>query len=107
MGNATLTCQDEQWDAPVPTCVPIQCPKIDETFRNGLVICSGYQYGSACQFKCSNNAVIEGPSRVTCNQDGEWSGETFCREISCDVELPYGKLKDTNCAEGMCFLGKK
>ena len=58
-GESEITCENETWSNSVPTCVPIECPKIDENFANGLSMCNGYVFGSQCTFKCASNAILE------------------------------------------------
>ena len=42
--------------------------------------------GSVVQFKCNRNYHLSGVSSISCEEDGQWSGESpTCTEVRCQV----------------------
>ncbi len=97
-GDEQLTCENEEWDRPIPTCVKVECEAIDELpFPNGINLCGGHVFKSECRLKCNQDAIMEGPDLVTCEADGSWSAETSCIQLSCDVRSLQEQITDPNC----------
>ena len=90
IGNTFVTCQSEGvWQKPLPECVLVTCPA--PVFRNGNVTVVrspnkgvGYPYGITLKFECGVGFQMSGDSLVTCQDDGQWSGQVpRCKTILC------------------------
>ncbi|CAG5096440.1 Oidioi.mRNA.OKI2018_I69.XSR.g14619.t2.cds [Oikopleura dioica] len=101
-GAEELTCINEKWDHPVPTCVKVECEAIDQLpFPNGINLCGGHVFNSECRLKCNQDAIMQGPDLVTCEADGNWSAETKCIQLSCDVSHLKDEITDKNCPSNL------
>ena len=102
VGLHPLVCQvDGNWQPPqVPQCQIKTCPAIPylshghyvpEVTVNGATDA----YGASHRAQCDPNHLVVGPTRITCNENGEWGPETkpSCEPVTCD---PYPGL-DSEC----------
>ncbi|XP_078001559.1 clotting factor C-like [Glandiceps talaboti] len=103
IGDVTLTCSSAgQWNGQLPTCV-IRC---DDPLSppHGTVEAStdDLKHGDAVQYKCHQGHVLIGDSQRTCQNDGQWSGETpRCVAVCSEPEVPSnGKLNGDSNFEG-------
>ncbi|XP_074872131.1 beta-2-glycoprotein 1-like [Carettochelys insculpta] len=81
-GSATLRCQDNQeWSGPTPTCHPVFCPPPGDIAEGYLVAVKKAQYraGELVYYLCKRNYLLDGTNRVTCQDNGTWSPQPFCR----------------------------
>ncbi|TNM88127.1 hypothetical protein fugu_006348, partial [Takifugu bimaculatus] len=80
-------CFVEGWDGVVPVCEAQQCPFIrvdNNVFVNGDP--EEATFGNVIRFSCKSKLdILEGPSEIYCNEEGEWSGRApKCIEKLCN-----------------------
>ncbi|XP_043197541.1 uncharacterized protein LOC122368017 [Amphibalanus amphitrite] len=67
------------------TCVPKQCPGIEDPV-NGLLVSTQdqYHYRDVISFYCNFGYVLQGASSLQCTSSGEWNGTVpTCEYASC------------------------
>ncbi|KAF7648105.1 hypothetical protein LDENG_00161570 [Lucifuga dentata] len=83
-------CMADGWDGLVPVCEAQHCSVI-HVDDNVLVTGDPEEatYGNVLRFTCkSSSEILNGPSEIICNENGEWSGEVpKCIEIKCQVPV--------------------
>ncbi|KAI8482553.1 hypothetical protein Bbelb_397010, partial [Branchiostoma belcheri] len=115
VGASSLTCQsDRTWSGNLPTCeVTVQeCPTLNAP-PNGAV--SG---DNVLTFTCNTGYNLVGPSTLTCQGDGTWSGSPpTCEAVQCptlsnptngDVSYStgyYGDVASYSCDTGYSLNG--
>ncbi|CAH1790204.1 unnamed protein product [Owenia fusiformis] len=79
MGSSILTCMpDGAWDQNVPFCSKIQCPVVIQP-ANGAASGNDRDKDSRVTFTCSSDHVLKGSDTITCQANGQWSGNVpFC-----------------------------
>ena len=97
VGAKSLNCgEDEQWDGPWSSCLPMPCPNPDVPPHATLPNQDVWRVGDTAEYKCQQGFKIDGTSSRTCvsnGYDGEWDGPVpECKVIKCpDVTKPqYG-----------------
>ncbi|XP_057896004.1 complement component receptor 1-like protein [Melospiza georgiana] len=79
-GAAQSQCQaDGTWHPPVPTCQPVQCPRLPR--QDDVVISFNkmwYEVNETVTFYCDMRLVA--PSKTTCSADGTWTPPPKCRK---------------------------
>ncbi|KAM9385820.1 P-selectin [Pholidichthys leucotaenia] len=76
-GELTIKCMHlGQWTSKPPTCTAVRCPLL-EAPENGRINCSNSEpvYNSQCSFNCNQDYTIEGHELLTCDRNGNWTGE--------------------------------
>ncbi|XP_033126349.1 CUB and sushi domain-containing protein 3-like isoform X3 [Anneissia japonica] len=87
-GRYYRTCQaNQQWDGYVPSCNPIQCPRIS-TPENGGLFGSSTTYRSSVAIECEDGFVVAGTDSqlltVTCQADKTWTHSLLtCEAVDC------------------------
>ncbi|XP_053177933.1 complement factor H-like isoform X3 [Scomber japonicus] len=79
-------CLSEGWDGVVPVCEAQQCPVI--RVENNVQVIGDLEegnYGNVIRFSCKiRNQILEGPSEIYCDENGQWSGTApICKEVTC------------------------
>lgn len=85
-GNSSITCLDDIWNEN-PTCEPVKCgpyPLVENGFVNG----SDRLFMSAANVTCNSGFLVDGPSTVSCLENGSWSFVSGCREHPCGMYTP-------------------
>ncbi|CAG5134438.1 unnamed protein product, partial [Candidula unifasciata] len=114
-GSPIRRCKpDGNWDEPIPSCVAVECPI--PRIINGHVSSFQRSFGTVIKFTCKQNHRLKGPSERTCQENGQWSGDTpECVKIKCEppAEVPNTKttvLNDTaikyECLVGYNLVGE-
>ncbi|XP_029684606.1 complement factor H isoform X18 [Takifugu rubripes] len=91
-------CFVEGWDGVVPVCEAQQCPFIrvdNNVFVNGDP--EEATFGNVIRFSCKSKLdILEGPSEIYCNEEGEWSGRApKCKKLMCLVpEIENGYITE-------------
>ncbi|XP_066022209.1 protein lev-9 isoform X4 [Pocillopora verrucosa] len=83
-GKSSLSCQrNKTWDGDVPKCLA-SCSD-PGTPSQGKTIGSAFEHDSVVNFQCLSNRVLDGASRIKCN-NGQWDAHRpTCRD--CGVPL--------------------
>ena len=88
VGQHTLKCKGDKWDAPFPQCAKVQCnsPKLS----NGVMYEGrSFAYGDKLRLKCMAGYVLVGNEFCTCEADGKWiDTDAVCEPVSCSTP-PY------------------
>ena len=100
VGSDRLLCQsDSNWEPPnEPVCQIKRCPTTPSV-QHGTVspehTVDGETdvYGVILAVQCDGNHIRTGPSRIYCNEDGEWTEKPKCEAVACP---PYPGL-DAKC----------
>ncbi|XP_030626723.1 uncharacterized protein LOC115809273 [Chanos chanos] len=77
-GALSMECTEAgHWSSDMPYCAAVECPLIPEP-ANGSKNCTSEAsvFGTLCSFDCDHGYRLHGHENVTCNQHGNWSGET-------------------------------
>lgn len=62
IGPTELFCQlNGQWNAPVPTCVPVSCPLLNVTDPRLYIEANGTAYDDLAVFSCAAGFSLKGP----------------------------------------------
>ncbi|XP_026500881.2 sushi, von Willebrand factor type A, EGF and pentraxin domain-containing protein 1 [Vanessa tameamea] len=92
-GAEVLTCnRDGKWSHDIPSCELISCPD-PEVPAGGYMEAYDYNVHSTIDFHCEKGHKLVGEPNLTCQPDGEWSGESpKCDYVDCGKlpPLPYG-----------------
>lgn len=86
-GEASRTCQDNgEWSGQPPDCVPLTCDPIQPPI-NGTLISSPkevYAVGDKVSFHCLAGFRLDGPSALTCQEEGQWEDVVpVCQPLAC------------------------
>ncbi|XP_045171388.2 uncharacterized protein LOC123533679 isoform X2 [Mercenaria mercenaria] len=88
-GANLMTCRtDGKWSPSVPpTCTPKDCGEFGsiqyaDTFQDNTEIERNH-YGSVTEVTCQNGRVLNGPPRIRCEADGQWSDRPTCEFLKC------------------------
>ncbi len=95
-----------RWSRTLITCEEILCPT-PKAPAGGRV--SGYDrsIGSSIEFSCLTGHVLEGPEKLSCDSDGEWSGRSpICRFVDCGA-LPQVEDGTAHYVNGSTHLGSQ
>lgn len=72
-GNPTLRCgSNGQWEGALPACNVISCGSPPTSLR---FTGTNFTLGGVVILTCPSGSQINGPSKLTCGQDGSWSPE--------------------------------
>ena len=115
INNAWIVCQHNgTWNRTYAGCEPVTCPDVlipDNGYING----TEFHFGRSIQIGCHEGYEVIGVEAVTCNADGEWSGNitgASCEPVTCpDIIIPdngyvnetrfkFGKYVKFTCHEG-------
>ncbi|NXR95684.1 CR2 protein, partial [Hypocryptadius cinnamomeus] len=81
-GAAQSQClADGTWDPPVPTCQPVQCPRLPR--QEDVVVHFNklwYEVNETVPFYCKRDGHSGTPSNTTCSADGTWTPPPTCRK---------------------------
>ncbi|XP_076997754.1 sushi, von Willebrand factor type A, EGF and pentraxin domain-containing protein 1 isoform X2 [Tamandua tetradactyla] len=98
-GDPTTSCQaDGTWSAPLPECVPVECPHPEEIL-NGIIDVQGLAYLSTALYTCKPGFELVGNTTSLCGENGQWlGGKPTCKPIECPKpkEILNGKFSYTN-----------
>lgn len=88
VGAKSLICgEDEQWDGPWSSCLPLPCPTPEVSPHAILPEQEVWRVGDVAEYQCQQGFKIHGTSSRTCISngfDGEWEGNVpECRVIKC------------------------
>ncbi|KAL3047720.1 hypothetical protein OYC64_021825 [Pagothenia borchgrevinki] len=91
-GALSMECANPgQWTSTPPNCTAVRCPQL-EAPENGHVNCpnSDPVFNSQCSFTCNQDFSLDGHDLLTCDRNGDWTGETpTCKAIGCPApEIP-------------------
>lgn len=81
-GAAQSRCgADGTWDPPVPTCQPVQCPRLPRQ-EDAVVHFNKLWYGvnETVSFTCKRGGHLGTLSKTTCSADGTWTPPPTCKE---------------------------
>ncbi|CAL4097087.1 unnamed protein product, partial [Meganyctiphanes norvegica] len=86
-GEAVRTCGKEgRWTLDMPSCIAITCPFM-ESDPHGIVIypMSEYLPTNEMRFNCNDGYQMDGPAKLTCQDDGNWDGQKpACQAKTCN-----------------------
>ena len=88
VGQHTLKCKGDRWDAPFPQCQKVQCgsPKLAERV---MYEGKSFAYGDKLKLRCMPGYVLVGSEFCVCEADGSWVDiDAVCEPISCGTP-PY------------------
>ncbi|XP_040039010.2 sushi, von Willebrand factor type A, EGF and pentraxin domain-containing protein 1 isoform X1 [Gasterosteus aculeatus] len=104
VGQDHLTCEEFGWSSSVPVCVPSDCglpPHIDFGEYVRVAQLSGssdgagalippmdlsFLHGTFIEYRCHKGYDITRPTRLTCQEDGGWSGTApSCVPAECET----------------------
>jgi CUB/sushi domain-containing protein len=73
------------WTDQEPSCHQIFCERLPSTMEHGTVTGAEENiYGSVVQFFCDPGYELDGPERLSCEDDENWSGiMPTCRPVEC------------------------
>jgi hypothetical protein len=73
------------WTDEEPSCHQIFCERLPSTMEHGTVTGAEENiYGSVVQFVCDPGYELDGPERLSCQDDENWSGiMPTCRPVEC------------------------
>lgn len=86
VGTRTLTCNTQgEWSGDPPRCQYIDCGKVQPMpYGSASYINSTTYLGSEIVYTCVRNYKLVGPSRRSCQENGQWSDSSpRCEEIRC------------------------
>ena len=103
LGESTRRCSlDGHWSGITPICTIVTCPG-SFNIINGRILGTSYTYNSNLTFECSVGFRIVGNEYVTCQEDGNWSGDApICHEITCPTltNLLNGQIRVQSYSHG-------
>ncbi|XP_069779037.1 sushi, von Willebrand factor type A, EGF and pentraxin domain-containing protein 1 isoform X2 [Narcine bancroftii] len=117
-GNATVTCgENGEWLGGRPICQPVECP-IPQEITSGRAIFEKLYYRETITYVCNAGFKLEGQSRLTCLETGEWNAEApVCQPFKCEPpqliengfvegsDYSYGALIFYSCFPGFHLVG--
>lgn len=77
-GALSMECANPgQWTSTPPNCTAVRCPQL-EAPENSHVNCSNSDpvFNSQCSFTCNQDFSLDGHDLLTCDRNGNWTGET-------------------------------
>ncbi|XP_042178665.1 P-selectin-like [Oncorhynchus tshawytscha] len=119
--SATLQCgASGQWNDSQLQCIAVSCPTLQQP-QDGAISCGeDFNYGSSCNFSCSEGYLLKGAITVTCTSAAEWSEEIpHCEAVQCPSPVvplggqvsceapshPWGSVCNFSCDEGYDHQG--
>ncbi|XP_078417559.1 P-selectin isoform X4 [Cetorhinus maximus] len=127
-GSGRLQCQTNgEWTAHTPSCKAVTCQTLTQP-EQGAMSCSDpigdFSYTSTCDFNCDEGFVLNGPGRLQCQTNGEWTAHTpSCKVVNCQAltqleqgaincshpieEFSYNSVCDFSCEEGFVLHGSE
>ncbi|KFM67760.1 Sushi, von Willebrand factor type A, EGF and pentraxin domain-containing protein 1, partial [Stegodyphus mimosarum] len=131
-GSFYCSCEDGyRLAADQKTCIAASCPRepvpnhlrMQCFTKNGTRLSSSsdsenrphselndYPIGTKCQFKCDNGFKLTAEGKITCRDDGTWSGPVpECKGLHCPaLEAPeHGEVRPPACTLGNVSVKKK
>ena len=122
VGSSIRTCEaTAKWNGTDPTCQRISC-QVPRNIAHGmpLNVLPQYPPGSTVSYGCDEGYEIKMQRKITCGQDGAWSGPMpRCTLVHCNalvnVTNGYVNMTDTvyesvavySCHEGYRLVGTK
>ncbi|XP_026161183.1 E-selectin isoform X2 [Mastacembelus armatus] len=90
-----------QWTSTPPTCTVVTCPLL-EAPENGHINCSNHEPGNSvqCSFICNDDYVLDGHELLTCDRNGNWTGE----RPSCQASPSQSIVVASSVAGGATLL---
>ncbi|XP_065179367.1 sushi, von Willebrand factor type A, EGF and pentraxin domain-containing protein 1-like [Sycon ciliatum] len=84
VGQQIAVCLPSQtWSSPLPTCEPVECPRVPSPRNGGMNMTNNFFLGEA-QFGCDPGFELAGSQKLTCMSSGEWSDALpVCEEMFC------------------------
>ena len=102
VGDGHLLCQiDSTWSPPnVPECHIMKCPAIPSITHGNFIpeiTVNGESdvYGATLSVQCDRNYLVNGPKKISCGEDGQWTEKPTCQAVACG---PYPGL-DSDCIQ--------
>ncbi|KZS17024.1 putative Sushi [Daphnia magna] len=73
------------WTDEEPSCHQILCNRLSGVLEHGTATgAEEHAYGSVVQFACDPGYELDGPERLTCEDDENWNGiPPTCRPVEC------------------------
>lgn len=94
--DSSIECGDNgEWNAPVPTCIPVLCPA-ELSVDHGYAVSNNRGVGDTVEFSCNAGFYLDGNSKLVCLNNGTWSGDVpQCKQVTCGAPQPikYGNHK--------------
>ncbi|XP_065177711.1 uncharacterized protein LOC135808448 [Sycon ciliatum] len=91
-GAESVTCTwNGLWSKTIPTCEPISCGEPESPLPRELErVGDSFTHSSTVKYRCaSRQQSIEGDSKRTCQETGEWTGSTpRCKSIGIECVKP-------------------
>lgn len=109
--TAYLLCQNNmEYNSTIPSCIPITCPSLPATIKNGFIQqgsnCNPGQALTLCSYQCSPGYQITGSSSsLLCQLNGEWTGSVpKCTQIQCpSISSNRNRTTSGQCDPGYAF----
>ncbi|XP_055886163.1 sushi, von Willebrand factor type A, EGF and pentraxin domain-containing protein 1-like [Biomphalaria glabrata] len=98
-GDSNHTCLSNlSWSGQIPACLKISCG-VPPILLNGKILGNSYFFQDVITISCDFGYRLVGAAVMTCEANGQWSGQAHCEQIVCK-EVPAivnGNYKlDTN-----------
>lgn len=100
-GSSSRVCQhDGLWSAEAPECLPVTCEAPQEPVNGSMsrittdndtleLMEATYALGQQVTFQCNSGFRLDGPSILTCLDDGQWEDVIpVCQSLAC-TQPPY------------------
>lgn len=91
-GESSRSCQESgEWSGQPPECVPHTCEPLSHPFNGSIVgpLQGVYAVGDKVFFQCSTGFRLDGPSALTCQDEGQWEDVIpVCQPLAC-TQPPY------------------
>ncbi|XP_048214138.1 E-selectin [Perognathus longimembris pacificus] len=91
MGAVLLTCTSSgHWDNKEPVCKAVVCGALHRP-QHGFMYCTNSTAGeltfkSSCTFACEESFTLQGPAKVECTAQGQWTQQSpVCEAVKCDA----------------------
>ncbi|KAM4860600.1 E-selectin [Thomomys bottae] len=93
LGSATLTCTSSgHWDHEEPVCKAVACGAPHHP-QHGFWSCTnssdgGFTFNSSCTLTCKEGFTLQGPAKVECTTQGQWTKPSPVCEAPAETNLP-------------------
>ncbi|XP_015197794.2 zona pellucida sperm-binding protein 3 receptor [Lepisosteus oculatus] len=90
VGQGQRKCLNTGWDGDIPQCEITTCisPNVTNGFQKGKLR-DTYKYRKSLSFACHEGFMLNGPSSVTCDENGEWSPSIpTCSALNGTCSIP-------------------